>query len=139
MKKTRLLVDFDYDFDLYGITSSSKFHKLCWAINNELKVRLVKAVDFSLELKENKPSSYINSHYEDDSCEISLFKNKSPDQESQMILPEFPHFDFVLKIKGQFQTFAPEELLKQLREVKYIEYIAKISLERLKSRDNFLY
>lgn len=139
MKKTRLLVDYDYDFDLIGITSSAKFHKLCWAINKQLSIRLIKAKDFLLELKDGKTMPYSNSYYEDDSCQICIFKNKSPDHESYMIVPEFQHFDFILKIKGQLQTFALEELLKQLREVKYIEYIAKISLEKLKSKDNFLY
>lgn len=139
MKKTKLQVDFDYDFELFGITSSSKFHKLCWAINNQLSIRLIKTDDFEIMSKDHASVFFMHSQYADDSCEISLFKNKSPDNESQLILPEFVHFDFILKINGVFQTFATEELLKQLREVKYIEYIAKLSLEKLKSKDNFLY
>ena len=139
MKKSKLQVDVTYDFDLFGITSSAKFHKLCWAINQHLGIRLVKKEDYEVLIKNGASIFFINSSFKDSSCQIDLFKNKSPDSDLQFITPEYQHYDFVLKINGLFQTFAEEELLKQLREVKYIEYIAKLSLDKLKSKDNFLY
>lgn len=139
MKKTKLVVEFDYDFELIGITSSTKFHKLCWSINKGLGIRLVKQDDFKLDHPDGREMLFINSSFMDDSCEIVLFKNKSPDNDSHLILPEMPHFDYVLKIIGQFQTFAQEEVIKQLRDVEYIEYIAPISIDKLKSKVNFLY
>ena len=138
MKKTKLVVDFEYDFELIGITSSTKFHKLCWSINNGIGLRLIKQEDFVLESVEGREMTFVNYAHVDDSCEIIVFKNKSPDNDSDLILPEMPHFDYVLKINGSFQTFAVEEVIKQLRDVKYIEYIAPIALEKLKSKDNFL-
>lgn len=139
MKKTKLVVDFEFDFELVGITSSTKFHKLCWSINNGIGLRLKKEEDFTLENVDGREMTFINYSHMDDSCEFILFKNKSPDNDSHLILPEFPHFDYVLKINGRFQTFASEEVIKQLREVKYIEYIAPISIDKLKSKVNFLY
>ncbi|MEQ8925020.1 MAG: IPExxxVDY family protein [Fulvivirga sp.] len=139
MKKTKLIVDFEYDFELLGITSSAKFHKLCWSLNKGLHTHLVKIDDHVAHDKAGKEMVILNAKHEDESCEIYLYKNKSPENESQLILPEMPHFDYVLKIIGCFQTFASEEVLKQLRDVKYIEYIAGISMDKLKSRDNFLH
>ena len=139
MKKTKLSIEFEYDFQLFGITSSSKFHKLCWSINQTLGIRLVKKEDFEVIQKDHAPSYFIHSNFEDDSCSFSLFKNKSPDNDAHLLIPELPHFDYIIKFNGLFQTFALEELLKQLLEVKYIEYIAEISIDTIKSRDNFLY
>lgn len=138
MKKTKLLVDYDYDFDLMGITASVKFHKLSWSINSKLNIRLVKQRDYVLDETAPIPQSFLNFNYSDDSCSIQLFRNKSPDSDQVFILPEMTHYDYILKINGQLQTFAIEEVMKQLRDVKYIEYIAAISLEQLKSKDNFL-
>lgn len=138
MKKTKLLVDFDYDFNLMGITASVKFHKLAWAVNSKLNIRLVKQPDYILDETASAPMTFLNFVYEDDSCKIQLFRNKSPDSDHLFILPEMTHYDYVLKFNGQLQTFAAQEVMKQLRDVKYIEYIAAISLDKLKSRDNFL-
>lgn len=138
MKKTKLHIDYEYDFELFGIASSAKFFKLAWAINSLLSTRLVKLDDYSIDVDKNEKVNFINYCHEDDSCFIQLLKNKSPDFESRYLIPEMTHFDFILKINGSFQTFATQEVIKELREVKYIEYIASIELEKLKSKDNFL-
>ncbi|MEQ8243300.1 IPExxxVDY family protein [Fulvivirga sp.] len=138
MKKTKLLIDYEYDFELFGIASSARFFKLAWAINSLLSTRLVKLEDYTIDFEKGESINFINYCHEDESCLIHLFKNKSPDYENKYLLPEMTHFDFILKINGSFQTFAAEEVIKELREVKYIEYIAPIALEKLKSKDNFL-
>ncbi len=138
MKKSKLFVDFEYDFELLGISSSVKFHKLSWAINNHLNIKLVKQEDYLLDETSTDSGGILNFLFTDDSCEFQIFRNKSPDNDKLYILPEMSHYDYVIKINGQFQTFAVQEVLKQLREVKYIEYIAAIPLERIKSKDNFL-
>jgi hypothetical protein len=138
MKKTKLQIEYDYDFELLGISSSAKFYKLAWAINNRLDIRLIKLEDFLLEVENDQNCSFINYSFEEDSCYFHLFKNKSPDNESGYLVPEMTHFDYILKFNGTFQSFAVEEVLKELREVKYIEYIALIPLKKLKSKDNFL-
>ncbi len=138
MKKTRLQIEYEYDFELFGITSSAKFFKLAWAINLQLGLHLIKKDDFEIEYVDGQKVNYLNYYYEDDSCYFHLFKNKSPDTDNNYIIPEMPHYDYVLKMNGTFQSFAIQEVLKVLREVKYIEYIAPISLNKLKSKDNFL-
>jgi hypothetical protein len=138
MKKTKLHIEYDYDFELLGISSSAKFYKLAWAINNRLDIRLIKLEDFLLEVENGQNFSFINYSFEEDNCYFHLFKNKSPDNESRYLVPEMAHYDYILKFNGTFQSFAVEEVLKELREVKYIEYIAPIPLKKLKSKDNFL-
>jgi hypothetical protein len=138
MKKTRLHIEHNYDFELFGITSSTKFFKLAWAINTELNIRLIKQEDFVLEFSNGENINFVNYLFEDDSCIFQVYKNKSPDNEAKFIIPELSHYDYVVKINGSFQSFALEEVLKVLRNVKYIEYIARIAIDKLKSKDNFL-
>ena len=48
MKVKKLRVDYEYDFDLMGISSSAKAFKLAWAINNKIGINLRKAEDYCL-------------------------------------------------------------------------------------------
>ena len=137
-KKTKLFVDFSYDFSLFGISSSIKFYKLAWAINNHLSLHLVRSEDYLVEDRSEKESPFGAYVFHDTTAAYKLYKNKSLNGESIYLLPEFPHFDYLLKTEGFSQSFSAEELMKELREIKWIEYIADLQVDTLKSRDNFL-
>lgn len=137
MKKTRLIVDYDYEFHLLGVISSVKFYKLAWAINNQLDIKLIREEDHELSIK-NKTVTFGQYIFETENSIFQLYKNKSESEEIAYLLPELSHFDFVIKLDASSQSFAKEEVLKELREVKWIEYIAPIEVENLKSKDNFL-
>ena len=138
MKKTRLIVEYEYEFELIGIIASVKFYKLAWAINQKLDIRLVKQDDYSIEMKRGSKAAFSNYLYQLESQCFRLFKNRSVEGENTCLLPELPHFDYIVKIDEQSQSFAKEEILKELKEVPWIEYIAAIEVEKLKSKDNFL-
>jgi len=138
MKKTRLIVDYDYEFELAGLISSVKFYKLAWAINQKLDARLVKEDDYELVGKNNKTINFINYIHASDSCTLQLLKNRSNNIEKFHLIPEMSHLDYILKIESTTQSFASEEVVKALRDVKWIEYIAPIDVNNLKSKDNFL-
>jgi len=138
MKKTRLIVDYDYEFDLLGIISSVKFYKLAWAINNQLDIRLVKDDDHIIELKNNKKVTFGNYSFDSEHSNLRLFKNKAEEGELSYLLPEMTHLDYLMKVDTMSQSFAVEEVIKALREVKWIEYIAALDVDNLKSKDNFL-
>lgn len=138
MKKTRLIIDHEYEFDLLGIIASAKAYKLAWAINKKLDIRLIKEEDYELEMKNNNKACFANYLFDPEAGYFHLFKNKSVDGENGYLIPEFSHFDYIVKIDRDSQSFATEEILKELKEVTWIEYIAAIEVEKLKSKDNFL-
>ncbi|UII29973.1 IPExxxVDY family protein [Fulvivirga ulvae] len=138
MKKTRLIVEYEYEFELIGVIASVKFYKLAWAINKKLDIRLVKQEDYTIEMKGGGKTSFSNYLYQVDGKCFRLFRNRSVEGENAYLIPELPHFDYVIKIDEQSQSFAKEEILKELKEVTWIEYIAAIEVEKLKSKDNFL-
>lgn len=138
MKRIKLDIDHQYDFNLIGIIASIKFYKIAWAINNKLLIRLIKQDDYILETLNGKKASFMNYLYEADGNALQLYKNKAVDGEKACLLPEVPHFDYVMKINSDSQSFSSEEMVKELKEVKWIEYIAALKIQTLKSKDNFL-
>ena len=138
VKKTKLVVDFNYDFILFGISSSVKFYKLAWAINHQVDLHLIRASDYMLPDKYDSEHPFGLYTFTNRSFEYKLYKNKSLNSENIYLLPEFVHFDYLLKIEGSLQSFSVEEIIKELREIKWIEYIADLQVNTLKSKDNFL-
>ena len=138
MKKTRLIIDCEYPFELIGISSSVKLYKLAWALNNELGIRLIKDGDYQLELKAGEMATFCSYKYAIEESSFELFRNRSMETEGAYLLPEMIHFDYIIKLSQNSQTFAKEVILKQLKEMKWIEYISALEVEKLKSKDNFL-
>lgn len=137
MKKQRLVVEIEYEFSLLGISSSVKPYKLAWSINQHLNLNLVRQSDYELEEK-NGVVGFTNFVHQIEDQDLTLFKNKAEESSGLYLVPEHLHFDFIIKYMHGFQTFAPEELIKALKEVECIEYIAPIDLKNLKSKMNFL-
>ncbi|MCA6073718.1 IPExxxVDY family protein [Fulvivirga sedimenti] len=137
MKKNRLVIEYDYAFHLLGISSSVKFYKLAWAINQKLAINLIKRADYRLDLLQEPLSFEVYTHGEPDT-QFWLYRNRSVSQDSQFLIPEYPHFDYLIKLPSDSQSFALKEMVKVLREVDLIEYIGALDVKTLKSRDNFL-
>ncbi|TRX62189.1 IPExxxVDY family protein [Fulvivirga sp. M361] len=137
-KRTKLVVDFDYDFILFGISSSVKFYKLAWAINNQLDLHLVRDADHIIEDKTACEQPFGMYTFRRESEGYKLYKNRSLSGENVYLLPEFIHFDYLLKTEVSLQSFSAQEMIKELKEIKWIEYIADLQVNTLKSRDNFL-
>jgi hypothetical protein len=124
MKKSKLVIDYEYDFELIGIRSSSKGYKLAWQINHALGIQLIRKPDLAVEFKKGDEKNF--SFYEHETLlnRLKLFKNKPIDADSRkyFLVPEFPHFDF-----------------EQLKHISSIELAANIPLEGLKSKSNFVF
>ncbi len=141
-RKHKLIVDYDYDFKIYGIISAAKEFKLAWSINNVLKIALKRADDYSIEFKNNKNITILNYLYESENIKLRLFKNKAvgtQDEVNAYFIPELNRFDYLFMIHGEaffYQTPKPEILLKQ---VSLIEYVLPVAVEKLKSRENLIF
>ena len=49
MSTTKLVIDYEYDFDLYGIVAPIKEYKLAWLLNKEFGWNLCKRKDLELD------------------------------------------------------------------------------------------
>lgn len=138
MKKKRLEIDYHYDFELLGVISTSKGYKLAWEINKSLNIRLIRQSDLTLYSRNQKESIHNHFSYVTRTFSLRVFKNKTSEVESgvRFLVPEYPHMDYIIMLRGSDNT---EEILELLRNIPSVELIAFIPLAALKSKENFIF
>ena len=142
MKKNKLVVSYSYEFDLLGVVSTAKEYKLAWAINNLLGIRLIKADDLLLEINDNKNIVISNFIFETEHSIFRLFKNKSFNKgfDSQgYLISELKNFDFLILINGFDDSFTTSEFVNALRVLNEIQYLQKVDVMSLKSKENLIF
>jgi hypothetical protein len=140
MKKSKLIIDYEFDFELLGILSSARGYKLAWEINQVLKIQLVKQHDLVVGFRNNEEKYFSFYAYETQLNRLKLFKNKPSDQESgkYFLIPEFPHYDFII-LAAMEEQYAHQHLIQLIRSISAIQLVASIPLEGLKSKSNFIF
>jgi hypothetical protein len=149
MKKSRLVIDYEFNFELIGITTPARGYKLAWDVNQRLGVHLVKQPDLMVGFKnqEEKPFSFYA--FDTPLNRLKLFKNKSsigdtPTSDASLekesgkyfLIPEFPHFDFIILSAMEDQT--PQQLIELIKTIPSVQLAASIPLAGLKSKSNFI-
>ncbi len=140
MKKKRLDIEYTFDFDLYGIISTVKAYKLAWELNHILGSKLVKSEDYEVLHKNKSANNYLHYTQASEVSGLKLFKNKPIEETSakDFLVPEFPHFDFILLAQGE--AFADSKRLQELlRNITSVELVAFIPLAALKTKEYFIF
>ena len=140
MKKSKLVIEYEYDFDLLGLTSTARGYKLAWEINQALHVQLVKQPDLAVGFKNNEEKFFSFYAFETQLNRLKLFKNKPLDTEpgKYFLIPEFPHFDFII-LAAMEDQYAHQQLLNLIKSIPSVQFVATIPLEGLKSKSNFIF
>jgi hypothetical protein len=140
MKKSKLIIDYAYNFDLLGLTSTAKGYKLAWEVNQALHIDLVKQPDLVVGFKNNEEKGFSFYAYETQLNRLKLFKNKAFDNEAgkYFLIPEFPHFDFII-LAAMEDQYAHQQLLNLIKSIPSVQFVASIPLEGLKSKSNFIF
>ena len=140
MKKSKLVIDYDFDFCLWGITTAARGYKLAWEINQHLGIRLVKQPDLLVGFKNNEEKSFPFFAYESPLNRLKLFKNKPVEQETgkYFLIPEFPHYDFII-LAAMDENYNEQKLIEMIRTSPSVQLVASIPLEGLKSKSNFIF
>lgn len=139
MKKKRLEIEYNYDFELLGIISSAKGYKLAWEINRILSAHLVRQPDLKINFKNNTEATFTYFSHQGEVNILKLFRNKPNEVElKQFLVPEFSHYDYILLSQGE-EHLQSNRLQEVLRNIVSIELVAFIPLDPLKSKDNFIF
>jgi hypothetical protein len=140
MKKSKLVIEYDYDFELAGVISTLKGYKLAWEINRKLGIKLVRQPDLAVGFKNQEDRYFSFYAYETRLNRLKLFKNKPVDYETgkYFLVPEFPRFDFILLTASEDVNFT-SMILQVIKEIPSVELVAPIATESLKSRSNFVF
>lgn len=140
MKKSKLIIDYEFDFELIGISSIAKGYKLAWEINQLLGIHLIKQPDLVVGFKNDVEKRFDFFSHETQLNRLKLFKNRPVDTNpgKYFLIPEFPHFDFI--ILAQMDTYKKEhDLLALIKAIPGIQLASYIPLEGLKSKSNFVF
>ena len=138
MKRNRLEIEYSYDFELLGLTTSAKSYKLAWELNRRLHIRLVRKADLVIHIRSLQLSYSVHAD-ESPVNTVRLFRNKSneTEQSKHLLVPEYPHSDFILMIQGE--ELQSNRLREVLRNIPSIELVAFIPLDTLKSKETFIF
>ena len=141
MKKNKLDLIYEFDFELAGIVCNKKEYKLAWHINSVLATSLTKEPDIKIEFSRKISMVISNFKYETEFIEIVLLQNKlvAGGGKPQFLLPELKQFDYLLKFKDSTGELTMTKICAQIRGIPLIEYVSKLNLQELKSRENLLY
>ncbi|HSI91513.1 MAG TPA: IPExxxVDY family protein [Adhaeribacter sp.] len=142
MKTFRLDLDYDFDFELYGVVSSSKEHTLAWALNKYFNLRLIKQKDLCFDFI-NKGRLVISNYlYRTDHCTIRLFRNRSVDLctlKKPFLVPDIKEYDYVIQVSGALGRFCNEELHQHLNVVPLVQYVRQFNPNDLQFKDNLIF
>jgi hypothetical protein len=136
MKKRRLDVEFAYDFELMGLTSSARGYKLAWEVNHALGTNLIRKDDLKMTTKEGE---FFFSFFEHQSSlnTVKLFRNRA-NEGDVFLIPDHSHLDYILYTKGD-EDVSSKRLQEVLRNISSVELVAFLPLPALKSKDNFIF
>ena len=142
MAKNKLVIEYEYNFDLYGIISISRDYKLAWLINQTLGIHLVKEKDVKIKFLNNEELIISNYLYNTEHTQFRLLKNKSEASRSdtlRYLIPELNRFDYLIMKKDNIGEADDVDWLSQIQQIKEVQYITAISVKKLKSRENLLF
>lgn len=140
MKKTKLLVEHHYDFELLGLVAPIKDYKMAWVINNSLGLKLVRVSDFEPDFL-NHPKMKIAQFLEEKEHGYrQLLKNRSlfESRQTLYLVPELRMVDYFLLIQDLTFELNLNMYIERLSEVRYIQNVIKLDVSKLKSKENLL-
>jgi hypothetical protein len=140
MKKNKLVIDYDYDFQLTGIVSPLKGYKLAWEINHKLGINLVRQPDLVVGFKNQEEKYFAYYAYETRLNRLKLFKNKPIDYErgKYFLVPEFPRYDFIFLTSSDEVDFNTM-VTQSLKTIPSVELLSPLPTATLKSKVNFIF
>lgn len=137
MKKQKLQVDYEIDFEVFGIVSAFKDFKLAWNLNDKLHLTLTKRKDLRLRFVDHE-LVVSNFLYETPNSQIWLIKNRSQEfdgGEGAYFVPELTEMDYFLRTEG----IKRKNWVNELRSIPGVDYIHFVNIDQLKSKENFIF
>ncbi|QIX62435.1 IPExxxVDY family protein [Hymenobacter lutimineralis] len=135
-------VEYDCDFDLFGIVSSSREHTLAWTLNTALRLRLVKQQDLIYDLLNRGRLVISNYLHATETLSLRLLRNRSVDPsvlKKPYLAPDIKEYDYLLQVSNGTGSLAGEELLARLTDLPTVQYACQFDPNSLKFKENLLF
>ncbi|MFT4545287.1 MAG: hypothetical protein ACI9UR_002358 [Bacteroidia bacterium] len=117
------------DFNLFHIHSHIKDYRICWALNEEFRCKMVRVDDFLEEEEKPELATYSQFYWKDEIMhrEFYLICNKPTNGSSvakpgemfaaesrEMLIPELSKVDYFLQVYGQYSGSDLDEIENDL-------------------------
>lgn len=142
MKNLRLDIEYDYDFDLYGLVSAGKEYTMAWWLNKSFNLHLTKQKDICYIFGSKNQLMISNYEFCTDHSIIRLFRNKALGTNTlkkPFLLPEIKEYDYVLQITGSFSGLYPHELISKMQNIPFVQYVKQFDPLTLKFKENLIF
>lgn len=142
MKKSKLEIEYTYDFDLLGISSQEKEYTLAWHVNRQLGLNLEKSDDIVLDFKGDHRLVFSNLSFQTENSTFMLIRNKAVESSkpgNYFLLPELKELDYLVLLEGEEDFFSSANVFLNLRTLSSIQFITKVEVQNLKSKDNLIF
>ncbi|MBL4655247.1 MAG: IPExxxVDY family protein [Bacteroidia bacterium] len=140
MSKQVLKIEYNYDFSLLGIVSSEKIYRLCWVLNQELPLDLLRTDDLEIFSGNSSTSQYFPRYIDQNSSEnegyIYLLGNKNS---GRYVIPDRKEADYFLILNGDAIMENIDSVVNQLKLIKTIQAVYKIDPNILNSKENLIF
>ena len=141
MKTFTLDVEYECDFALFGLVSSTRDYTLAWALNRALRLRFVKQPELLLNLI--SCGRLVFTHYlhatESFSCRLLRNRSIAPSSLKEPFLaPDIKEYDYLLVVSNGNGALADEELLQCLSDLDAVQHACQFDPNTLKYKENLI-
>ena len=134
-----MVLDYDYDFLLFGISCHVKDYRMCWALNKKLGISLKKEENLLLPVQHSEEvNEYPFYSYSDEAFRIKYIVAGNRGTKG-LLVKEQKQVDFFLLIEGHYEIVNTYDLLKKLKEIDVILAAFELNPNHLKSKQNLLF
>ena len=141
MKTFTLDVEYECDFALFGLVSSTRDYTLAWALNRALRLRLVKQPELLLNLLSRGRLVFTHYLYATETLTFRLLRNRSiasSTLKKPFLAPDIKQYDYLLAVSNGSGDLADEALLQQLVALDVVQYACQFDPNSLKYKENLM-
>ena len=138
MGKHILKADFEYDFDLIGISCHVRDYRLAWFLNQALGIGLeMNEEPIEIAQKSAKGHSTHNLFSFTDPDNDIIYHLLANNSAQGYVMQELSQFDFLF-VLFENAVFEPDELVEKIREIPVVLLAYGIDPEDLRHKQNLL-
>jgi len=141
MKTFTLDVDYECDFALFGLVSSTRDYTLAWTLNQALRLRFVKQPELLLNLLSRGRLVFTHYLYATETLTCRLLRNRSiapSNLKKPFLAPDIKEYDYLLAVTNGTGPLADDELLQRLTALDAVQYACQFDPNTLKYKENLL-
>lgn len=142
MKTLTLDFEYDCDFELFGLVSSTREHRLAWLLNTDLRLRLIKQQDIIYDLLSRGRLVISNYLHTTHTCTLRLLRNRSvapSTLKKPYLAPDVRQYDYLLQISNGTGTLAPEQVLARLTALDDVQHVCQLDPNQLEFKENLFF